>query len=541
MVQTLLKGLDPLQSKTIRLSPGQLFQGKILKLYPNQLATLNLGSITVTAKLAAPLILGERYWFEVQTGGGLPVLKVVDQLKKEKKETNGLLGKLGLGNGKVNELLLTKLSSEDIPFTREHIIKGAEVLRGLGLVNERGAETIQSLILRNIPISESTFQAILATKSGVPLSKELRELFEALQRSKQEIGSLQQLERTLDKLLLQRNVDTNISQLLQNLKMFLSEEEQSPNFKEAEQFLLKTNIIMENTTKVDLSNQIARMILQLNQAEQKWLFPQLTSEEIIKQISNHGLGKLLSYVDLNNKNAVDTLTSLLSRLHQDQNIQSNEHSQSLTLQFSNLIKNIGYQYERDVFQFLNKKESESVMTQLKSQLIHAAQLDMPNDIKEKVETILQRITGQQLLSSSQDGPVHQTTIVLPLQLGKSETDVTIQWEGKREENGKLDPDHCRVIFYLELENLNEIMMDVQVQNRVLSVQIFNEFSQPVHLMNAFQPILKESLQHLDYNLSSIKWTKTSNEHKEKNSKSPNLLAKNNYYGTKLYQGVDIRI
>jgi hypothetical protein len=66
------------KNKTFTLTTGQLFQGRITKLFPNHVASLSLNGMKLTARLEAALTVGQRYWFEVKDGKGIPRLKVLD-------------------------------------------------------------------------------------------------------------------------------------------------------------------------------------------------------------------------------------------------------------------------------------------------------------------------------------------------------------------------------------------------------------------------------------------------------------------------------
>lgn len=226
-------------------------------------------------------------------------------------------------------------------------------------------------------------------------------------------------------------------------------------------------------------------------------------------------------------------------LHQQVSGRSFSHT------LKSLARGIGYQYERDLLKLFNDENKLEFRDwahakQLKPLLMEALQLNISDDLTKKLDAILQRITGQQLLSSHQYGPVHQTVFVIPIKLGGLETDVTMQWEGKRKEDGKLDENHCRVIFYLQLLSLNEVMIDVQVQNRIISIRVINEFEHPIHLTSSLQPVLKEALLQLNYQLSSFKWSKISKSNQE--GSNLQTFSKNTYSENQgPYKGVDIRI
>ena len=40
-------------------------------------------------------------------------------------------------------------------------------------------------------------------------------------------------------------------------------------------------------------------------------------------------------------------------------------------------------------------------------------------------------------------------------------------------DGKIDPDFARILFYLDLESIDKTIIDMQVQNSVVSVTVFN--------------------------------------------------------------------
>ena len=51
----------------------------------------------------------------------------------------------------------------------------------------------------------------------------------------------------------------------------------------------------------------------------------------------------------------------------------------------------------------------------------------------------------------------------------------LPWSGKVEckKNGKIDPEFARIMFYLQLEALEETVIDMQVQNRIVTINLYN--------------------------------------------------------------------
>ncbi len=80
---------------------------------------------------------------------------------------------------------------------------------------------------------------------------------------------------------------------------------------------------------------------------------------------------------------------------------------------------------------------------------------------------------------------------------------SIRMDG-RKKNGEIDPDFCHLLFSLELNYLKEVVIDVKVQNRILSIAIFNDIEGIESLVEELKPTLQTNLEQQGYLLSSIK-------------------------------------
>ncbi|RST75472.1 hypothetical protein D4T97_009545 [Siminovitchia acidinfaciens] len=170
---------------------------------------------------------------------------------------------------------------------------------------------------------------------------------------------------------------------------------------------------------------------------------------------------------------------------------------------------------------------------LKSLLIqYLSRLDVKTNhiARHAAEQLLHRMDGQQLLSVD-SGPVQQIFFDLPIDLYGHRTDLTMQWEGKRREDGKIDPDYCRIMFYLDLVNLDKTVVDVKIQNRITNITVINESSEIKAIAGVLIPNLKKRLKDLDYELSSVHFKQPA---RQKMKKWQDI-------GSKPYSGVDIQI
>ncbi|XWN52633.1 hypothetical protein L0P96_01375 [Anoxybacillus flavithermus] len=162
-------------------------------------------------------------------------------------------------------------------------------------------------------------------------------------------------------------------------------------------------------------------------------------------------------------------------------------------------------------------------------LLQTAAEEAPGELKTEIISLLDRVKAYQLLSTNNDSLQHIFT-QFPLFIGTHATDVTIQWRGKQRENGKMDTDYCRILFYLTLATLKETIVDVHIQQRIVHISIINDTPRVELYASALEPSLKEKLAEHGYTLSSIS-VKT-----PMNKRSDRLLVE-----PFSYKGVDYRI
>lgn len=545
-VNALVRGLDPIHQKTVRLYPGQIFNGKILKLYPGQLASLQLGGLTLTAKLEAALTAGNRYWFQVQQGDALPVLKVIEGSHQPQnlrgKDHEAIFKQLGIVSSKINELIVQHLAKEELPFTKQHVIQGGQTLQHLGMGNEKGLAILKFLVENNLPVTPAAFTAIQTIGSGQSLAVQIQELFQGLQASQGK--EVQELKEFLQRFLSDTTVTVDRHQLIDLLKNVFSENKALSS--EALVHLQKIGVIDRKLSAEQLLTHLLEMVKKASASDLKQLWPTMSKEEIITQLATNQTNQLFSKIVVGARNEDLSVTQqLLTTLFSKQlSATTLDRSSEGTLgkKLNLLFQQIGYQYDRSVLQLLQQRTGNTMekFQQLKGLLLQVQQQQLSSVLQEKVSFIVNRITAQQLLSTSQDGLIANFSVIIPVRLFEKETDLTIQWQGKKERDGKLNPDHCRILFYIQLETLKETIVDVQIQNRIVSLHVINDRTKPLQLISIFQPFLKEALEKHNYQLTSIKWTQPKNS--EQRPTSPNSDPLTSYNKTQRgYQGVDIRI
>ncbi|MGE7621850.1 hypothetical protein ACQKMD_01985 [Viridibacillus sp. NPDC096237] len=240
--------------------------------------------------------------------------------------------------------------------------------------------------------------------------------------------------------------------------------------------------------------------------------------------------KLRELTQIASKSAEPFIQQLVSQA--EQNVHNAIDSKALESAMKQTLQHLGLSYEAKL---LNKTaDIQQLAGQLKPQLLSLLQDPSASDTTKAVaEQIVARMNGMQYLSG-ENGPQHQIIMQIPLEFFGRKTDATLQWNGRMKDDGKIDADYARVLFYLQLNSLQETVIDMQVQSRVVTVTIYNEKNQLKELAEPLKNALKKGLLSHDYQLSGVFMKKFAENQPMKST----LTAKNSKDDN---GGVDIRI
>lgn len=196
-----------------------------------------------------------------------------------------------------------------------------------------------------------------------------------------------------------------------------------------------------------------------------------------------------------------------------------------------IIRSFGLQYEAEL---LSKEPDIARLAEsLKPQLIALMRdSSMSPVLRETAEAIVMRMNGP-LIQSGETGIQHQLVMQVPLELFGRKIDSTLQWSGRMKEDGKIDPDYARILFYLDLESIEKTVIDMQVQNRVVSVTVFNDEDGLRAIGAPLQTRLKNGLSEAGYTLSGVFFKPFAEEVKPEAKKASPIQTDG--------QGVDFRI
>lgn len=559
---------------------GQVFQGKVLKLFPNQTAEVQVGSQKVIAQLEIPLSAGERYWFQVKQGEGQVHLKVLTEGKGTgNANLEGLLKQFSIPETKTSIAILRFFLSEQLPITKESISMATSLLQGKTMTKE-DLEAIKQLISRELPLTKATFDAVRSTIKSPSFHAVITSL-------KNELDALDILPQTGTRLkeaiepYIQTGKEKLSAQVLQEIVRGWTQAKDPFASQQSLKALQQTGFLPIEDEQ-NILQQAAKRLIGLSEGKPQVQLPGIDStakqvsaliaagntedvSTVLKNwiggimkdshVSNQTIKQLFNLLSPNVDSATfdEAVSSLVSKDGIDANKALNKEvilelqavlsqvDREPVEEFKSLLKSgiqtLGLSHESESFDMIKGKVSDegARVENVKSLLIQLLNEDIQAKVKDSAEALLNRLTGIQLMSSDTT-PVQQIVMQIPLVLMNKQTDLTIQWNGRKDANGKIDPSYCRVLFYLDLEHMNETIIDMQIQNRIMKITIINDHENIKHLSSPYIASLKDSLQKLDYQLSNVSFQTQADRAVVKTKKATISSPL-----TSSYSGVDIKI
>lgn len=343
----------------------------------------------------------------------------------------------------------------------------------------------------------------------------------------------------------------NVENMLQSLRQTISTLLQNETYRTVERLTAQQLTNMSDQlakNRAQIEQQVRSMLEQLSTLQGKHvtqrelsqlqetmttrlvpILPNALGERLINElqslISTMEVSLSTSQVSANNvSESLVSIGEMLRPLLQEETyIQAREVLQQSTQnQFSQLstqtqflshlyttLQTLGLQHEHTIATTFQTTEAvpEALLQTLKSFVIQMSQ-DATARVSDQATTLLHFLNGLQLQAVQESAHFFHATLALPGEKLALNRDLYMQFEGQRKTDGSLDPNHCRVLFVLTLEHLQETIVDMQVQKRVVTVTVFNDFVQtPPHFLRPFEDVLSTNLEHLGYTLSAVRWKK----------------------------------
>lgn len=186
-------------------------------------------------------------------------------------------------------------------------------------------------------------------------------------------------------------------------------------------------------------------------------------------------------------------------------------------------------------------DEAAVRDTLKGLLLQAAAADqLPEPLREAARQIVQQLTGQQLLlTTDRTTPFAQVTMFLPFTGPNGEETASVQIEARRGRKGELDAANCRLWFDLQMKALGQLMVDVQVADRKVILRILTEDEAVGAYLETKNEDIEQALNGAGYQLLSLKTEPLITSMEAEGSTLE--LGRSMTYAPTPYKGVDYRI
>ncbi|PCK21644.1 glycosyltransferase [Bacillus pumilus] len=515
----------------------RLILGKVLKMLGDDTALVQIGSTKIKAQLAAQLKADAFYWFqfEQEGGGSLNKLRPVQQFDQDPKTLKDaaakLLEGLSLKNGLETMLTATAFLKEKSVINETELktaVKWIEQLQGADV--KKGLQALLFALKKDLPIQQGVLQSILAVKSSSALHQDMTALLDRLTQLPKHSDATQALTQAIRSVI---DAETNVHAEKLLSVLLAAKEGQvkqggsvpaTPNLNPSQQTGNNEASIVQGR-QIDPVNQPT---VQQSLSPKQLMVPLLQIERILTSMTKQG-------PDGHQQPDVKQFTSLIQGLQQvgsqpdakaavlqkefpflskteanalAQVIQQTEPTLSNKTDVLDLLmtmkKAIGIRDEIGMLKLL-EKGSQDVKSQELHQLKHVLndvrQADLPEHVKKEVDQLFHRLNGQ-LFVQQENQTVSQMMVSYPLFSKHSVQDLTFILKGHKKKDGSIDISQCRLMFYLNMENLEETLIDCTIQQKVMAITVETAYELQ-GTINPMIPAVRENLNALGYSLTGI--------------------------------------
>lgn len=416
----------------------------------------------------------------------------------------------------------------------------AEVFNRISTPIQQGAQSVvhqealqQLMMKQETPMTRILMNDVVARIVQTPTGEQLTQL--AAKGTETQINQVQQLTKALQQILASSPASRSaqLAQVAQQLPQMTTLQ---PATIEQLSAQLQRAIALQPSTQTNISQsaqaapqQIVQQMIQI-----------LTQEaHALKQAAPMTIStEQLATAERIPPQVMERLVQLMqepsAQARAEANIMQQLDGEAMKQVLKQTIQQLGLNYESQIPRATSEHLAQ-LTQQLKPQLIQLLQSEtLTLQTKEAVEQLVARMNAPIIQTSQEQSLQQQIIMNVPLDFLGKKIDATLQWSGKMDDDGKIDENYARILFYLKLETLKETIVDMQVQNRIVTLTIFNETPHLQKLSTQFEDRLKEGLEQHRYKLSGLFFKTIEERHAPKPKKQ-------SFTQQPKRSGVDIRI
>ncbi len=569
------------EQNVLELKAGQIVKGIVLKLLGDQEAIINIAGVRTKAKLEVPLQPGEITNLQVQSGSDSNqlVLKPVTMpsVAVTPSSAGEILNSLGIQETKDLKLMVSKMTQFQLPLTKENILQFQRIAetRPPTVSLEQWLESVMTASIKNLPLSTESALSLQQVLFGPKLHQLIKSLEIELAAFDKNTASrlaniktapipikpdivnrADHVESALpisesnssmsDELPLHQlvtRVRETIKQLQQIGELSMDKEVTSPSHDPEQEY--RPQLIPDKIKSLPQEEALSLNQPRAADAENKSskIMP-IKSDNTVDNQDDHSLETSLA--DSSNRKST-AASQAPSWVVQVTRLLGLEHESHLLKRLLAVEMDQGADFQTgttsmDSLQSITsglQHETEN----LKSRLLQLMKHDLPLPLKEISQQLIHHITGQQLmLADDRQSQFSHVTLFLPITNGNGEQTASVHIQSRRGQKGQLDAQNCHLLFDLQLASLGEMLIDVNVLDRMVNIQVHNDHPLIHTLIDQSKAEIYDAVESLGYrclNVQSKSFAQMplhQTEHKETGGAA--AVSPSAY---RPYKGVDIRI
>lgn len=573
------------EEATLNLRDGQVLLGKVNKIYPNNRAEVQIGNHRFIAEIESPLAVGERYLFQVNLQrSDLVHLRVMGTSLGEMKSENimSLLKQLNVNINDISVTFIKTLMKERVPFTPRELIEALQLLDRIGS-SKNVQSMVKQMLHHKLPMNEEVLQALLSFNNrtisdairqtlqnlnNLPSSGPIVKLQSLLQNIVQPMTAenfsnlheqtfrpilesiqllygqhLGQTADVIERLILGQStqMEQTKEQFVQLLLKALEQQGRQPAFRESmEQIISQYKLLQPRADQLLAQFNLSQGRTSMTDTDFSRL-KNVMEQELLPLLTHNDQRTVQRFLSENNSSNINMLRSLLQSfssnpfyslmmeilLASESNLE--ERTDGIQKQFllhvQQLLQTLGNNHEAVLKQLPHQQEHmpaniTNVQETIKSLLLQITQQDDRGSV-EQIQQLLHFINGLQLQSKIEQNILQMHLQVPGKRLGLPK-DLFVQFEGRKTKEDQLDTEFCRILFFLTLQHIDETIIDMNIQKRVITITVYNKYNDKLgNLAQSFKPTLQEGLNRLDYHLSNLRFKPLADEATEKQKPNSN--------------------
>ncbi|WP_139492898.1 hypothetical protein [Brevibacillus dissolubilis] len=169
MLSSIMNRAATMPQRQMELTQGQVVKGTVLKVFPDNMALVQVNGMQMNAKMEVGMEVGQRAWMQVQSTSSPVTMKVLTSPENPQEAQDasieGLMRSLGLPETKEGKVIVQTLLNRNLPVSKEAIQSFVSIAKSEGLSREL-VDAFITAYNRNLPLTKEVVTSLKSFLSG---------------------------------------------------------------------------------------------------------------------------------------------------------------------------------------------------------------------------------------------------------------------------------------------------------------------------------------------------------------------------------------